>query len=848
MKYIYSILITLVGCFAQAQDYSYDAIIKGRTLSVFVSSVDKVLGVVQINGVDLKAPTTPFRFEWGDGSISNGFFPINHSYTDKTKNYKVSITANYADGTTDKVEVIVSFISTSLVFPSIRFPNTIAVTIPTEVNLEPKRFLYSAPTTIVPFKESDIGTTPKQIIQYIMDISAATQYDFLNRNVLKVNDKFNQAIFLDPSRNGGGYSIWWTEPVGFAMGKISDNTIPYSSFFHEMGHNFTLNTPSSYTAGGKIDGNANAIYSESLAQIFQHATGYEILNNIENYGINDDIAEAIKRDVNGTFSFAKSQYDKYLADGKKYSSWNDPNTPIDETFGTFLTIGYKFIEYGNTYHTGYRLPTQRMMKFIQNTFDDETRGKYDQNNNTDAANKFRATYMVAAISAGYGRDFRQDFRTLNFPIDDEIYLQLMQKANLPVWVGINNIVSLKLCVNTTSNINTLTLGGTPKNKYIIELSDDNGNFNLPLKVGKVNTDTHQSSLKIPANIPVGRHYRLRIVAEDRSFSNEFPFDINVNSISVPKIQLPSSTIICKDSAIVLSVENLSGYTYQWQKDGKNISEATALDYKATQAGSYGIVANAYGCNITSQTVLLQSSNLAIQITATMASICPNDTVKIQTAISGNTPVLQWKLNNENLLGETKNTLITLKTGTYTLVANAEGCQAVSNNLAIKSKQIKPIITQNGLNLTSSLSQKGYQWYIDKIPIQGATNQTYLTEKSGDYSVLSSPEGCEASLSDQVSIIILSTEFDEITQKTQLNSFPNPVAKRAEIQFYLLKSSNLSLSLYNTDGRNIKSLFNGSYNSGWQKVIADFENLTEGVYFLVLKTEYGTATKRIMVIR
>jgi hypothetical protein len=32
------------------------------------------------------------------------------------------------------------------------------------------------------------------------------------------------------------------------------------------------------------------------------------------------------------------------------------------------------------------------------------------------ANKFRATLMVAAISAGYTWDFRQDF--VNFPVDD----------------------------------------------------------------------------------------------------------------------------------------------------------------------------------------------------------------------------------------------------------------------------------------------------------------------------------------------------------------------------------------------------------------------------------------------
>ena len=70
-------------------------------------------------------------------------------------------------------------------------------------------------------------------------------------------------------------------------GNFSDygfqGTIEWSSFMHEMGHNFTLNSPADYYYGGKIDGNANAIFSESLAQIFQHATAFEIINNYSDY-------------------------------------------------------------------------------------------------------------------------------------------------------------------------------------------------------------------------------------------------------------------------------------------------------------------------------------------------------------------------------------------------------------------------------------------------------------------------------------------------------------------------------------------------------------------------------------
>jgi hypothetical protein len=31
------------------------------------------------------------------------------------------------------------------------------------------------------------------------------------------------------------------------------------------------------------------------------------------------------------------------------------------------------------------------------------------------------TYMIAALNAAFDRDFRQDFKDLNFPIDDTLY-------------------------------------------------------------------------------------------------------------------------------------------------------------------------------------------------------------------------------------------------------------------------------------------------------------------------------------------------------------------------------------------------------------------------------------------
>ena len=205
-------------------------------------------------------------------------------------------------------------------------------------------------------------------------------------------------------------------------------SIPWSSMFHEMGHDMTLNSPSNYFYGGKIDGNANAIFSESMAQIFQHATAYELINSTGTYGLGNDIVFEIKQSAIQSMWLVRSSYEDYVSSGMKFSSWNDPATPVDETFGTFMTIAYRFFVHAENSGLGYQIPLEKMTNLLQK-FGEIDRERYSQNNNTPTAETFRATLMVAALSYGFGEDLRTEFRNLKFPISDETYNELIQRAS-----------------------------------------------------------------------------------------------------------------------------------------------------------------------------------------------------------------------------------------------------------------------------------------------------------------------------------------------------------------------------------------------------------------------------------
>ena len=429
-------ILTILCCLpvsvpGQSASFDFKRYLFGNpsTLSLWLASLDAATGVARISGVDAQGPTTPFKWMWGDGSVSNGFFPQSHTYADKNKNYVVKVVSTYSGGGQDSAEILVRFVPPAVV--PIALSPVIAVHVPnSSISLGTR--LYDPPTNLTAFDTSFFLIFPRSTLEYILSVAATVQRDFVNDTIYLYKAAFEQYMLRD-STCGGAYSLWFTDPISFGVGDaFMRGEIDYSSLFHEMGHNFTLNTPAGYYYGGRIDGDANAIYSESMAQIFQHATGYEVVNDYQTFGFSDDLMFDIKQQAIRTVKGLRASYDDYVNAGKPYTSWNDPSTPPDETFGTFMAIAYKFCEHAENAGGGYRVPLKRMTKLLQGFCLDWAQ-RYDRLHNTAAADTFRSTLMVAALSYAFSTDVREEFRRLNFPISDQLYNELY---NSPT--GVNN--------------------------------------------------------------------------------------------------------------------------------------------------------------------------------------------------------------------------------------------------------------------------------------------------------------------------------------------------------------------------------------------------------------------------
>jgi hypothetical protein len=432
---VFAISFSLSLCHAAPGEgpFSYSDCLLGRpkTLVVKVAVIDLEGGSVECNGVDSARPQESFLWDWGDGEQSRGFFPQKHSYRNRNRSYLAKVTAHYPGDRSDSVEVGVFFRPLSLLPNRPPIARSVRVLIPAEKpDLRPARAPYGLSPSLTAFDDSFFQTCTRETVEYVLTQAAAIQVDFANSDVCKADGRFEQVLLRDPKFNGM-YSVWYTEPVCFGVGDYGfKGDLQWSSFFHEMGHNVTLNSPARFHWGFKQDGPANSIYSETMAQIFQHATAYELLNNQRKYGLSGELAFGIAKNARDSMCFVRRGFESYRKEGFRFCSWNDPETQQDETINTFTTIAYKFFEHAENAGRGYREPVKQLTAFLQR-FNPEWEKGFSARRNSPQAERFRATLAVAALSQAFGKDLRPEFRDLRFPIDDDVFQELMTSGKTP---------------------------------------------------------------------------------------------------------------------------------------------------------------------------------------------------------------------------------------------------------------------------------------------------------------------------------------------------------------------------------------------------------------------------------
>jgi hypothetical protein len=88
---------------------------------------------------------------------------------------------------------------------------------------------------------------------------------------------------------------------------------------------------------------------------------------------------------------------------------------------------------------------------------------------------------------------------------------------------------------------------------------------------------------------------------------------------------------------------------------------------------------------------------------------------------------------------------------------------------------------------------------------------------------------------------------------QIKVVPNPILTSADLEFYLVKESDVTLSIHDVTGRMVRQLRPGPLGPGYQRILWNGNSVSgrrvaPGIYFLKITGAGQTASTKVLVLR
>jgi large repetitive protein len=219
-------------------------------------------------------------------------------------------------------------------------------------------------------------------------------------------------------------------------------------------------------------------------------------------------------------------------------------------------------------------------------------------------------------------------------------------------------------------------------------------------------------------------------------------------------------------------------TYQWRKDGVDISGATSATYAATLAGVYSVRITQGSCTpITSSSTTLSVATGANSLDSYTSlyggtdispnynvysqpfNICSGSMILSSSQRSAGT-TYQWQLDGVDISGETNATYTASQTGYYSVKISQGTCTGATTPVALRIGSLTPpslgadvsICTGATHNISNGINQGqpccgtglSYQWVKDGVDIPSAISQSsYSANATGKYTLRVSQGVCTA---------------------------------------------------------------------------------------------------------
>ena len=335
-------------------------------------------------------------------------------------------------------------------------------------------------------------------------------------------------------------------------------------------------------------------------------------------------------------------------------------------------------------------------------------------------------------------------------------------------------------------------------------------------------------------------YSVKIVTPSGCVMYSNPITVSFLVNPTASISASGSLNICAGSSVTLSAaNNANAVTYQWRKNGINISGATAQTYVVTQSGTYTVVIANQACPSTSAVV---SNSLTVQvfpvpnpiISATATVVTPGVSVTFSTANGvGNT--YQWfKLLGTTWLalpGATQSTYTTSSSGTFRVkVTNMYGCWKYSNSITIASSQMPEqgvTCLSDGIHVKHGAAVPLEGTWYEETPVDRTRIAAEWNEGAQEWVLTGKTEGNFVYITLEEEAEMQWMRVADVCGERTLVAYPNPTWNVVYLKG--LEAAEKHYELHDVMGRVVAV---GNLSSAQNAI--DMSNLAPGTYRLVLQ--------------
>jgi len=308
------------------------------------------------------------------------------------------------------------------------------------------------------------------------------------------------------------------------------------------------------------------------------------------------------------------------------------------------------------------------------------------------------------------------------------------------------------------------------------------------------------------------------------------------------IDYASTYAACTNNSIVLDVTTInaidsgggvtdvtasliSGFTYQWKKDGSPLSGETSASISLTditENGSYEVDGNITTYNATSNSLavqLLVNETLTINSTG-LISCGPSEPITINTSTNLVGESFDWFKDGVNL-NTTDIALTVTEPGTYQLQLDRNGCALPSNEIVISGLDpalitLDPsgtiVFPEGGSRTVTASGGDSYRWY-DSNNTEMSTSSSVTFTEEGSYILIAAIGNCEVSRSLTVEYLdnfkipnVITVNGDGINDQWII---PNSYSNKPDV----------NVLIFNSAGKEVLNEFN--YQNNWPETSMTF---------------------------